>query len=217
MSDGLRDRLRSSYAGRVEQRAADAYPAWKRSERDRFLMHLRRAGARRLLEVGAGTGRDAAFFRDRGIDVVCVDLSSEMVAHCRGKGLDAREMDIVDLRFPDVAFDAAYSFNSLLHLPKVEFRAALQEIGRVLRPNGLFYLGQYGGIDREEVWEDDDYVPKRFFSFYSDEQLLERAGALFDVVSFHRVRLKPEDGRLHFQSLLLRRPETDRELRREVE
>lgn len=214
---GLRDRLRASYADRATARDGSRYPTWKRVERDRFLGHLQSTGARRLLEVGAGSGRDAAAFRDAGLDIVCIDLSPDMVAHCLGKGLDAREMDVVDLRLPDGSFDAAYSFNSLLHLPKAEFPVALREVRRMLRAGGLFYLGVYGGFDHEGIWEGDTYRPKRFFSFHSDERLLEQAGAVFDVVSFHRVRLESEGGRPHFQSLLLRRRGSDREPRREAE
>src|SRR5207249_11287555 len=63
--------------------------------------------------------------------------------------------------------------NSLLHVPRAQFRAALERVAAALRPNGLFYLGVYGGHTREGVMEEDRYVPKRFFSSHTDEELVD--------------------------------------------
>ena len=67
----------------------------------------------------------------------------------------------------------------------------------------MFFLGLYGGFNREGVWEEDTYEPKRFFSFYTDEQLLAAVGGFFDVASFDRVVVESADPRFHFQSLVL--------------
>ncbi len=201
----MRNRLRAAYDAQAEARDRKDFPEWKRRIREDFLAILRSERSSRLLEIGAGTGRDGAFFAEHGLDVVCVDLSPEMVRLCREKGLDAQAMDAVDLRFSDGAFDAVYSLNNLLHLPESEFSRALREVRRVLRPGGTFFLGLYGGIDREGVWEEDAYEPKRFFSFRTDARFLEVVGEVFDVVSFDRVAVEAADPRLHFQSLILRK------------
>jgi SAM-dependent methyltransferase len=125
------------------------------------------------------------------------------VARCRDKGLQARVMDFSD---PDVelgSFDAVYAMNCLLHVPNAELPAALTAIGRVLRPGGLFFVGVYGGRAEEGEASWDDHVPARFFSFRTDDQLLQLAGRSFEVVDFHVV---PEAGERPFQSLTLRRP-----------
>ena len=171
MTDPLRDRLRQAYDSGAEARDRSVLPKWKASERAGFLSQLRANGLMRLLEVGAGTGRDGRFFADQGREVTCIDLSPEMVQLCRNKGLEAQVMDVVELSFADESFDAIYSFNSLLHLSKSELPAVLLEIRRVLRREGLFYFGTYGGFDHEGVHEGDDHDPPRFFSFYDDEQL----------------------------------------------
>jgi SAM-dependent methyltransferase len=201
----FRDQLRAAYDAQAEARDRRDLPEWKQRIRETFLSVLRREGRTRLLEIGAGTGHDSTFFARQGLDVVCIDLSSEMVRLCREKGLEAHVMDVVDLRFPADSFDAATSFNSLLHLPRVELPEALREVRRVLRPGGAFFLGVYGGYDFEGVWEEDLYDPRRFFSFYTDERLREAVGAVFDVVSFDRVAVEAEDARFHFQSLILRK------------
>ncbi len=205
MRDDLRDRLRAAYDAHAEARDWRALPAWKRNVREAFLKALQREGLNKLLEVGAGTGRGGVFFRRQGLDVFCIDLSPEMVRFCHEKGLEARVMDVVDLQFPVDSFDAVYSFNGLLHLPRAELPVALREVRRILRPGGSFFLGLYGGYDHEGVWEEDTYEPKRFFSFQTDEHLLCTVENAFDVVSFERIDVDAEDPRFHFQSLILRK------------
>jgi len=129
-----------------------------------------------------------------------------MVQLCRDKGLTASIMDVADLSFADATFDAVYSFNSLLHLPKSELPAVLQEIRRVLAPGGLFYFGTYGGYDHEGIFEDDDHIPRRFFSFYEDARLRRVASDVFDELSFESLDVPETEGPLRFQSLLLQRP-----------
>jgi SAM-dependent methyltransferase len=204
VSSDTRDRLRAAYDANAEARDRRTRPAWKRKIRETFLSVLQREGHTRLLEIGAGTGQDGALFARQGLDVVCVDLSPKMVRLCREKGLEAHVMDVVDLRFPADAFDAVYSFNSLLHLARSELPEALHEIHRVMNPSGLFFLGIYGGYDFEGIWEQDTYAPKRFFSFHTDEHLLRAIEKTFDVVSFECVDVGMQDPRLRFQSVILR-------------
>jgi SAM-dependent methyltransferase len=74
-------------------------PPWKLAERAAFLVR-QAEHCRRLLEIGAGTGQDAAFFAEHGLEVLATDLSLQMVARCRDKGLDARVLDFAELGGP---------------------------------------------------------------------------------------------------------------------
>ena len=206
MTDPLRDRLRQAYENGAEARDRSVLPQWKISERAGFLSQLQANGLTRLLEAGAGTGRDGRFFVDAGCVVTCIDLSPTMVKLCRNKGLDALVMDVANMSFDDGSFDAVYSFNSLLHLPKTELPDVLREIRRVLRPAGLFYFGTYGGFDHEGIYEGDNHDPSRFFSFYDDEHLKFVVGKSFNVLDFRAIDLNERDSRFRFQSLLLRKP-----------
>jgi len=101
-----------------------------------------------------------------GMNVTCIDLSPEMIKLCQQKGLSAHVMDMTNLDFPPNTFDAVYALNSLLHIPKTEFRIVLENVGKVLKPSGVFYLGVYGTDEEfEGVWEQDAYNPKHFFHF----------------------------------------------------
>ena len=210
MRDELRAGLRESYDRKARERNLRSVQPWKAKERLRFLAMLRSEGARNLLELGAGPGKDGEFFRDHGLYVVCTDLSPEMIELCESKGLAARVMDLSDLDFPSDTFDAVYALNCLLHLPCRELPAALRGIRTVLKPGGLFYLGVYGGKDHEGVWACDPYEPKRFFSFHTDERLEEMVNGSFDICSFRRTAVAAEQAEgLHFQSLILRKRQCD--------
>ncbi|MFZ6026907.1 MAG: class I SAM-dependent methyltransferase [Chloroflexota bacterium] len=73
-----------------------------------------------------------------------IDLSPEMVRLCRQKGLATSVMDMAELDFSPASF-GAIAMNSLLHLPKTALPGVLRQIHRVLKPDGLFYLGVHGG------------------------------------------------------------------------
>lgn len=204
MYDQVITNLLEFYNSDVERRDNREYPAWKREERQHFLSLLQQEGKNSLLEIGAGTGRDSQFFQQHGLKVTSTDLSPEMVKSCQQKGLTAYVMDFLHLDFPPGSFDAIYSFNCLLHVPVLNLPTVLQKIQGLLKPAGLFYLGVYGGIEREGARPDDPNEPKRFFSFHTDEYMQEATRQFFTLLYFKRVHLEGE-GDLHFQSMILRR------------
>lgn len=196
--------LRRSYDRRVEERDRKEITPWKDRERKHFLSLVLDEGYSRLVEIGAGTGLHGKFFQDQGMQVVCVDLSLGMVKRCAEKGLETYLMDFLHLAFPQGSFDTVFAMNCLLHVPKDYLSEVLKEIHRILRRKGLFYWGQYGGADKDGIYEGDHYEPKRYFSFLADELLIIMAQELFEVVSFETIELEEEED-FHFQSLVLRK------------
>ena len=198
--------LRAAYSSEsAGQRDNAEKEDWKLVERQQFLTLLQQEGKATLLEIGVGTGADSLFFQQNGLRVVCSDLSHAMVALCREKGLEAYVMDFLHLDFAPTSFDAVYALNCLLHVPTVALPAVLEKIRDLLRPSGLFFLGVYGGFEKEGVNEQDYHVPPRFFSFHTDEFMKDAVAPYFDLVSFKSVPL-PEKSR-RFQSMTLRRKE----------
>lgn len=205
MYDKIINDLRTAYNQSAEQRNQGTKSAWKLASRQAFLEQLQQESKTRLLEIGAGPGVDGKFFQDNGRIVTCTDLSPEMVRICRAKGLDAHVMDFLNLDFPDAHFDAVYALNCLLHVPKPDLPRVLQAIRRILKPGGLMFMAVYGGFEHEAVWEVDNHEPKRFFAFYTDEQIQTVFGRFFDVEQFTAVDNNTDNG-LHSQILILRRP-----------
>lgn len=194
------DHLSAAYDGSAMERDEREKPDWKKLERRRFLSFLLAEDRKDLLEIGSGTGQDAVYFQQHDIRVVATDPSREMVKRCRAKGLDAHIMDSLRLDFPAQTFDAAYAFNSLLHVPNAFFTKALDSICFVLKPRALVYIGQYGGSSFEGILPDDWHDPARFFSFRTDDQLRCLLRDRFDPVDFSTLR-----GEVNFHAAILRR------------
>jgi len=208
MKTKLRKNLREAYNRKARDRDRKKIQDWKLKERESFLSLLLQEQKETFLEIGAGTGKDSLYFQEHGLKVVCIDLSPEMVKLCKEKGLSAKEMDFGNLQFAPNSFDAVYALNCLLHLPKNELPSVLRTINSILKSNGLFYLGLHGGIDKEEVWEEDSYEPKRFFSFYEDEHLKRVLRDVFEIYSFTQIENNESEDGLHFQSVVLRKSDS---------
>lgn len=109
---------------------------------------FRTAGARDLLELGAGHGRDALYFAREGFTVQATDFSLvglEQLQHtAHEQGVDQRVTTAVhDVReplpLPDASVDAVFAHMLLcMALSTPEIHALVGEIRRVLRPGGVF-------------------------------------------------------------------------------
>jgi trans-aconitate methyltransferase len=95
----------------------------------------------RILDLGCGEGSLTERVAAAGATVVGVDVSEEMVAGARARGLDARLMDAVRLPF-DGEFDAVFS-NAALHWVR-DHDAMLAGVYRALRAGGRF-VAEFGG------------------------------------------------------------------------
>lgn len=205
MMKGNINNLAEAYNNKALEREQSLYPEWKYLERERFLECIREEKKTDLLEIGAGTGKDSHFFTEAGLQTVSTDISTSMVEMCISKGLSAKVMSFKDLAFPEDRFSSVWAMNCLLHVPKEELREVLEGIKRVMRPEGLFYLGVYGGEDFEGIWSEDTYNPKRFFSFYENQSIQELLSEFFTIEYFAVVPKEIVGGKYDFQSIILRK------------
>lgn len=192
----IRKTLQEAYDAKVDERDSAAVEPWKASERTAFLERLQPES--KLLEVGAATGMHGAFFKENGLQVVSTDLSQAMVEACRNKGIEAYQMDFLSLDFADDTFDAIFALNCFLHVPGSQLSEVLENMKRLLRQGGLLYWGQYGGNRFEGSYDWDKYVPKRFFSTLSDEDMTELGSKHFELLDFHIIHVARDFE--HFQS-----------------
>jgi SAM-dependent methyltransferase len=107
-----------------------------------FLVPLRGAGLRTILELGCGTGNDAARLAGEGYSVTAVDLSGEAITQARARFGSMVRFAVADiahrLPFTDGGFDAVMS-NAAMHMfPDGVTRALFAEVRRLVRPGGLF-------------------------------------------------------------------------------
>ncbi len=94
-----------------------------------------------VLEIGAGSGAMAdgmvRAFREARLTVTDIDEAMVSAARARLAGrrnVIVEQADVTGLPFEDSTFDVVTSYLMLHHV--VEWRAALTEAGRVLRPGG---------------------------------------------------------------------------------
>jgi predicted TPR repeat methyltransferase len=132
MNDGW-DRSASSWIAALGERGD-----WGREHVLDPIM-LKRASAQRFkraLDVGCGEGRFCRMLRAKGIPVVGIDPTEELLAAARRR--DSRgEYQIAraeSLPFPDASFDLVVSYLTLIDI--ADFRTALKEMVRVLVPQG---------------------------------------------------------------------------------
>lgn len=95
-----------------------------------------------ILDLGCGDGQLTLRLVAAGAGVVGVDLSPEMLAAARARGVDAREGSAESLPFPAATFDAVFS-NAVLHWIRNQ-DAMMTEVRRVLKPGGRFVAEMAG-------------------------------------------------------------------------
>jgi len=151
---------------------------WKRFPATIISKFVENIGHGKVLDVGSGPGRDGVILKEAGCSVVCLDASLSMIEMCKQRGLEAVVGDFMKIPFTDKSFDGAWAYTSLLHIPKASMSAALAEIHRILKPDGVFGLGIIEGS--EEKYNISSGVDKpRLFAYYQKdeiEKILHEAG-----------------------------------------
>lgn len=101
----------------------------------------------RVLEVGCGRGVGTQLIleRFRAGHVTAFDLDPDMVHQARrrlSREIPQRVVlsvgDVTAIDAPDATFDAVFDFGIIHHVP--DWRAALHEVRRVVKPGGRFYF-----------------------------------------------------------------------------
>ncbi|MEP7035046.1 MAG: class I SAM-dependent methyltransferase [Dermatophilaceae bacterium] len=153
-------------------------------------------GLDRVLELGAGQGRDTLYLARQGLHVTALDFAQSAVetitSKARAAGLahlvDAASHDIRQpLPLPDASIDASYShmlFCMAFTTGELERLAA--ELRRVLRPGGLVVYtarittdAHYGaGLPRG----DDMYEHGGFIVHFFDRNLIDHLAAGFELL-----------------------------------
>jgi SAM-dependent methyltransferase len=107
---------------------------------------------RDVLEVGCGRGELAErMSRELSAHVIALDQSARMVELTAARGIEATIGDVVDLPFHDGRFDCAVAAWMLYHASDLD--RALEELHRVLRPDGRLVAATSSERNLAEVWE----------------------------------------------------------------
>jgi SAM-dependent methyltransferase len=164
------------------------------------------AGIDDVLELGAGTGRDALHFARQGLSVHATDFCEAALDRLRRDARAAGLDDLVsatlhDVRDPlppaDGCVGAVYAHRLLgMALSRTELRSVVTEVRRVLRPGGLLaytvlHTGDPGyatGTPRrdelgEGLYDDEHGLAERYF----DRELVDELAAGWNLLEIEEL------------------------------
>ncbi|MEV5576541.1 class I SAM-dependent methyltransferase [Spirillospora sp. NPDC052269] len=108
------------------------------------VLHLIPEKPGRVLDIGAGTGRDAAALAARGHAVTAVEPTPELLAHGRrlhaGAGIAWLDDTLPDLAAVRGTFDLVTLVAVWMHLDQAERPRAMRRLAGLLAPEGLAVL-----------------------------------------------------------------------------
>ena len=132
--------------------------------------------ASRLLEIGCGTGREAAFLKSCGYDIVCIEPSRPMMEeafrrHPELEGLlyeGSFPGELPEVLNTAEGFDGIYAVASLMHLKQEELVPAFNRIHKLLKSNGrcLFSVP----LSRPDLTESGYDPMGRYFLLLPEEE-----------------------------------------------
>ncbi len=109
----------------------------------------------KVLEIGLGTGLNLTEYPAHIKDITSVDVNLGMISYVKkraklaGKTVDHRVVTAEKLPMANQIFDTVISTWTLCSIPNVH--QALEEIHRVLKPNGKFIFIEHGLSRRQSV------------------------------------------------------------------
>lgn len=133
-----------------------------------------------VLDAACGEGYGSALLAESAARVHGVDVSAEAVAHARAaypsEKLSFQEASIARLPFEPATFDLVVSFETIEHVDGPTQERFLEEVRRVLRPDGLLLIstpdkrtytdeaGSHNEFHVKEFYRDEfrDFLASRF-------------------------------------------------------
>lgn len=194
---GLKDTI-DWYDEHAEQYATASAPNLNMGHINAFVELLPKNA--KVLDVGCGAGRDAQPLKQKGLDVVGLDLSVGLLKVARREfpGIDFVEGNMLALPFDDAQFDGIWSNASLLHLETIDdVKLALSEMHRTLKANGILYVlvKAQTGAHKTAVVSDKLSSHDRFFQYFSVDELkrllAEGRFELVDIKEYSEVETNP--------------------------
>lgn len=178
----------------------DFYASYKRRLRE--LLRPRPGG--RYLDVGAGSGQAASqLSAEYAVDVVALDRSARMGRLAASRGLSHVVVADADrLPFAAGSFDGASADRVLQHLDDPE--AALDELGRVLRPGGRLVLAD-PDYDLQALEIEDQDLARRILRYRAD--VMVRNGASAHRQAGRLIDRRFEEVEVEARTIVVRRPD----------
>ena len=165
-----------------------------------FVKRLPKGG--RVLDVGAGAGRDSQAFIARGFNVVAVEPSPKLASYLRGiTGLVVVECKAEEIEETE-CYDGIWACASLLHLDDKRLDIAMKRLRLALKRGGIIYVS-FGTGRRQGTASDG-----RFFHNMTDDDLalLAKQHGLTLLESWHSDSKLEDANKVDWNNLIARKP-----------
>ncbi len=137
-----------------------------------------------VCDLGCGPGQIARYLYRQGAACLGVDLSPQMIAQASrlNPEIPFHQGNMLSLPAPDNSWGGIAAFYCIIHIPRQKVVAALSELKRVLKPEGVLLITFHIGNQTEhldELWGKKVNVD---FNYYQPEEMeawLQQAG--FDL------------------------------------
>jgi len=122
----------------------------------------------RVLELGSGYGRDAAYMESRGFEVLRTDAAKGFVDLLRSQGHRAEKLNALTDNFGQ-SYDLVFAHAVFLHFKPDELKLVLKKVFDCLKPDGLLAFSVKEG--EGDGWVDDYLGGPRYFYFWQAPEL----------------------------------------------
>lgn len=166
--------------------AAQGYENWYFTERGKLLTDMEKKAlndfidphkGEKLLDIGCGTGFFSIYFKELGIDVTGIDISSKMleIAKSKDSKVDFINADAHNLPFPDESFDLSTLITTIEFCEQPE--KVLQEASRVTKKRiVLGVLNKLSLLALERTFKRKSIYKKAvFYTPWGIKKLIKRA------------------------------------------
>lgn len=129
---------------------------YKPFDRDLLLRFAQSVPAKKVCDLGCGSGHIGAHLQSLGLAVIGIDLSPGMVEEARRRYPKVRYEvgDMLDLKLEENSLAGIVALYSIIHLRREDLEKAFRGMGRVLEPGGLLLVAFHRG--QGDLHEDEE-------------------------------------------------------------
>ncbi|MFC4768611.1 methyltransferase domain-containing protein [Effusibacillus consociatus] len=148
---------------------------------------------KKLVDLGAGEGRDSVFLAQEGFDVLAVDIAPaglekvQRLAKEKNVSIETLESDLNELQLSG-KFDVVYSIGTLQYITPQNRERQFHKIKGFTAPGGLnvlFAFVNHPEVEAAPDWGKNEYLYERneLQSYYENWDLLDSYEFIFDCNS----------------------------------
>ncbi|MGG0642986.1 class I SAM-dependent methyltransferase [Sporosarcina gallistercoris] len=165
---------------------------------------------KKVLELGAGPGRNSIYMAKQGCSVSALDLSSKAIEWAKeradeeGVNLEFHCVSLFDFEFEPYSFDFIYDCGMFHHLAPHRRLTYLEIIKKALRKEGYYGIVCFNTDGASDTPDWDVYKEKSLKGGigYSEERLKNIFKKDFDILEFRKMRKQKQEKDLFGEDFL---------------